>query len=60
MKGIKKCEKYYSVTFEEEPEIKSQKDVIRLLNILIKADDLINEDYALIAIKKAIKKGLVC
>jgi len=48
-----------SVEFDEPPEVKSRKDAIKLLNLLMKAEYVSNGDYALMAIRDAIKKGLV-
>jgi hypothetical protein len=48
-----------SVEFDGPPVVKSRNDIIKLLNLLIKAEYVSNEDYALMAIRDAIKKGLV-
>jgi len=46
------------VEFDKPPEIKSRKDAIKILNLLIKAYGVTNESYALEAIKDAIEKGV--
>jgi len=48
-----------SVEFDEPPVVKNRKDAIKLLNLLMKAEYVSNGDYALVAIRDAIKKGLV-
>ena len=47
-----------SVEFDELPKIESRKDVIKILNLLIKADYVRNDRLALEAVRDAIKKGI--
>jgi len=56
--GMKVKESVF-VEFDEPPVVKNRRDAIKLLNLLIKAEYISNEDYALMAIRDAIKKGLV-
>jgi hypothetical protein len=47
-----------NVVFERRPKIKTRTVALKILNLLIKADYVMNEGLALEAIRAAIKKGI--
>jgi hypothetical protein len=55
---IKKANGEIYVGFDEPPKIENRKDAIKILNLLIKADGVTNDQLALKAVRDAIKKGI--
>jgi hypothetical protein len=47
------------VEFDEPPKIENRKDAIKILDLLIKADGVKNDRFALKAVRDAIKKGYI-
>jgi hypothetical protein len=54
-----KLEKTTGVRFEEQPRIANRSDALELLDILIKADGVEDDFYALQALRDAIKWEII-
>jgi hypothetical protein len=55
---VKEYADCFELKFEKPPKIKTREEAIQLLDLLIKAEGVINDIFALKAIRSAIKKGI--